>query len=464
MTSTEEKDRLLPFKWGLVVVLPAVIWWVAGTSGIPAAQVNFYTVTFIALLLWAMNLVPDVLPAIALPVAYILSGVGTAKQMMESWASPLGWLMLGSLIIGGAMMRSGLGKRIALWAMHITGGSFHRLLWGILAAGIIIAPFSPSPLGKASILVVVCVGICEALGLKKHSAEAASVMLAGYVAVSAPRGAFLSAASDVILYTGLISKVTGEPITWGMYFVHNFVPVLVYSVLSLLAVIFVLRPKAKLGAKEYVEQEYAALPRFGRSEFKVTVFLALMILIFVTESFHKLNAGWLLLLLGCATALPGIRLTNSDHVQKLPYTAVFFVVGCMCIGSAAEYSGAGKALASLVLPHLQGSELYMLSASYVAGAVLNFLFTPLAALGALTVPLSEAAVGLGLNPVPIIYAFAQGLDQYIFPYEMAALLFFYSLGWVSIKQIILVFSLRFVLGGISLLCVSYPWWKLVGLL
>ncbi len=463
MEHAEKQTPRQIWQWGVALVLPAATWGVAMAGNVPEKAALFYGITVFALALWALALIPDAITAFALPIAYIVTGVGKPAQMMSGWTSPIAWLLLGSLIIGSAMMRSGLARRIALGAMYMTGGSFYRLLWGILLAGLCLAPFSASPVGKAGILTVVCVGICEALGLERKSREAAAVMTAGFIGIAGARFTFLSAGSDNMLFVGLIKEASDIEISWMAFFKHNFVPSVIYCALSLATMIAVLRPNRHVRSKEYVRSEYAAQPPMSKAEMKISLVLFVMILLFVTESIHKMNAGWLLLLLACVTALPGMRLTDTESICKVSYTAMFFVVGCMSIGSAASTTGASQSLVDAVMPYLSGSEAYMMAASYVGGAVLNFLLTPLAALGALTAPLTQAAVKLGLNPVPIMYSFTYGVDQYIFPYEIAALLLFYSLGWTSLKQIVLVFGVRFFVGLFWLLGVAYPWWKWMGL-
>ncbi len=458
-----EEQKSIVLKWGVVALLPVAVWFFCLRAGIAQNQGAFYSLTSAALAAWALGVMSEVLVAVALPGLYILFSVGAPKEMLESWTSSIGWLLLGSLMLGAAMIRTGLAGRIAVWAMYVTRGSFTRLLWGILMAGILLAPCSPSPTGKGAILVVICAGICQALGLKRHSREAAAVLMAGFMAVSASRLIFLTAGSDVILYTRLFTEATGTAISWTGYLIHNGIPAIIYSILSLAAVLLVLRPRPALGAREYIDAQHAALPAVSSDEIKAMAFILLMIAVFITESLHKLDSGWLLLLLGVATALPGIRLTTNETVEKLPYGAVFFVVGSMCIGSAAKATGAGQSLAGLIMPFLGGSDLYMLVSTYVAGSLLNFLLTPLAALAALTVPLADMAVGFGANPLPVAYAFSYGTDQYLFPYEISALLLFYSSGWASIKQIAAVLALRFFLGLVFLMVVAYPWWRMCGL-
>ena len=52
--------------------------------------------------------------------------------------------------------------------------------------------------------------------------------------------------------------------------------------------------------------------------------------------------------------------------------------------------------------------------SYLAGVVTNLLLTPFAATVAFTPAFGELGVQMGVNPLPLFYAFEYGLDQYFF--------------------------------------------------
>ncbi|MGI6225497.1 MAG: hypothetical protein ACOYJ1_04495 [Peptococcales bacterium] len=80
-----------------------------------------------------------------------------------------------------------------------------------------------------------------------------------------------------------------------------------------------------------------------------------------------------------------------------------------------------------------------------------------------TAPITEVCVEAGINPFPVIYAFLHGLDQYLLPYEFAGLLFVYSYGYMSMKNMLKVIGPRLVLSGVFIALVAYPYWKLIGL-
>ena len=100
---------------------------------------------------------------------------------------------------------------------------------------------------------------------------------------------------------------------------------------------------------------------------------------------------------------------------------------------------------------------------FLVGLVSNFVLTPLAALATLTGPFAQIGMDLGLSANVVAYSLIYGVDQMIFPYEYAVLLYFYSSGYMRLKHVIIVLGLRAVLTLAFLIGVAVPYWQLLGI-
>lgn len=433
-------------------------------GGINHGGCAFFALTIMAVSLWGFGLLDDGLVAVMLPMGYILTGVGTPKQILAPWTQPMGWLILGGLMTGLVLMHTGLAKRIALWSLHIMGGSFVRLLWGVLLAGFIIAPLMPTSLGKGILLSIICIGVCDALGFKAKSREASTVLIAGCIAVCGPRLGLYTGAGEVTLNMQMLATA-GVDVSWFDYLRQNYLPSVIYSILSMLVLLLVMRPKTSANAHAYVEEQYAALGPMSRREKKASFLFVALTILMMTDKYHGINIGWLMMLVGFVGFLPGINLVDSNKFKTINLTAVLFVVGCMSIGAGAQATGMDKLIAKTIMPMLQSSsDLMTLVYSFLAGVGLNFLLTPVAAVSTFTVPLVEIARSLDINPVGLAYAFMYGLDQYVLPYEYSVFLFFFSTGYISFKYLVQVFALRALVALVLLVVFCYPFWKFTGAL
>lgn len=458
------RERRLMIQWACALILPIAIYAACASAALPHAHVLFYVVTSAALALWALSLLSDTIVAITLPILYVMLGLVQPSRAFGPWSSSVGWIMLGGLVFAQIMMRTGLARRLALWALYVTRGSFTRLLWGILLGGFIVAPCIPSIMGKAALISVICIGMCEALNLEKRSTPASAILLAGFLAIGTSKMGFLTGGADIVLYMGQMARKMGVQVSWGDYFLHNFPLSVIYAALSMLVLLIMLRPKVNVDFEGYVSRAHAELGPMSGQEKKSAALILVLIALLMTDRVHGIDAGWIIILLSFIAFLPGIRLMNDENFGKMPLASVFFVVGCMSIGATAQAVGVDKALAGIIAPVMRGSsELACMLFAYLSGAAVNFMLTSLPAYSSMTVPLTEIALEMGVNPMPVLYSFSFGLDQYIFPYEYAVLLFFYATGWISLKHVIAVFSVRFVVTGVFLPVFAYPWWKFCGL-
>jgi len=458
-----EKKNLKFLQWIVSLAVPLLILFVPATESFTTVVKGFLAVTFWGVFSMATEILPSTLVAVLLPVFYILFKVATPAQAFGPWISTVIWISFGGIIIANILMTSGLAKRIAYFTILKAGGSFTGTLVGIMLAGIIINPFVPSVMGKMAIIVPIAIGICQALDLEAKSRGASAVMMAAFLAIATPRLGYLTGDGGIPMMMNIVTKITGAPVSWSQYTYHNLLLSLIFSAISIAIVIIALKPEKEMEKKDVILAKYKELGIMTLKEKKVAALLVFTIIALITDSIHKIDAAWVFMVIAGVCFLPGINLINDEQLGKLNYKILFFVAGCMSIGTVAGASGAGKWLANILFPYLAGSPLYTTFAAWFFGVILNFCLTPLAALASFTGPITEVCVQAGINPLPVIYSFLQGLDQYILPYEFAGLLFVYSYGYASLKNVIKVVAPRMILSGIFIALVAYPYWKLIGL-
>ncbi|RYD02006.1 hypothetical protein N752_26500 [Desulforamulus aquiferis] len=309
----------------------------------------------------------------------------------------------------------------------------------------------------------IAIGICQALDLPAKSRAASGVMITAFFAVTNPAFSYLTGGSHIIMASGLVAKVAGETISWSQYAYYNWLIFTLWSFISLAIVLLMLKPEKEIQAKELINQRYKELGPVTVDEKKVAGLMGVILIALVTDKIHNVDAAWIFMTIAAICFLPKIDLMNNEKLGKVKLGMIFFITGTMAIGSAAVASGAGSWLAKTLFPYLTGSELYTILAVWFFGVMMNFVLTPLAAAASFTVPIAEMAISSGINPVPIVYALLQGLDQYLFPYEYALLMFIYGFGYISLKNMIKVLAIRIILSAVFLALIAYPYWKFVGL-
>ncbi|NLW24496.1 MAG: SLC13 family permease [Clostridia bacterium] len=459
---TEQNMKKI-IKWSIAIAVPLLIVLIPTTESFTPQIKWFFALTFWAVYSMATEIISSNFAAAILPVLYVLFNVAQPAQAFSPWTSTVIWTSFGGIIIASILMTSGLARRIAYFAILKTGGSFTGILIGIMIAGVVINPFVPSVMGKMAMIVPIAIAICDTLDLKPKTRGATAVMMAAFLSIATPRLGYLTGDGGIPMLMGIVANITQQPVTWTQYAFHNLFFSLFFSAVSIALVIIFLKPEKRIEGKEVIRKKYEELGEITSSEKKVVVLLIAAIIALITDSIHKIDAAWIFMFVGLICFLPGVELMNEERLGKLNYKILLFVAGCMSIGTVATACGAGKWMANILFPFLAGSPLYTTVATWFFGVAVNFCLTPMAAIASFTAPITEVCIEAGINPLPVIYAYLQGLDQYILPYEFAGLLFVYSYGYMSMKNMIKVIGPRLILSGVFIALVAYPYWKFIGL-
>ena len=450
-------------KWAASFGIPLAIALIPPTPVYTKVIINFFAITVWAMLSWVTGIMPEIVVGFLLPVLYIVAGVAAPQDAFSPWMGNVPWIVFGGIILGYVMMQTGLAKRIAFRAILLAGGTYKRTLFGMVLGGLVIAPIIPTVVGKIAIFAIIAISICQALNLEPKSQAASGVMMAAFMAVAGPKLSYLTSGADNPLAMGLVAKVTGSMISWAEYALHNAVIGILYTFMGLFIVYAVIKPEKEFDSVEVIKARCAELGPLSSDERKTALLLGAIFLLVVTDFWHKVDIGWIMVIGAGLAFAPGIGALKPDDLKKLNIMVVFFVAGAMCIGPIAAKIGVVKIMANLLLPLLKGTPLYTCMAVFGFAVVLKLFLTPMAATAMFITPITEIATQLGFHPYSLGYVFKYGIDQYIFPYEYAVLLYIYSFGYLTMGTLFKVLIPRIFLSAIFLAVIAYPYWKMWGL-
>jgi sodium-dependent dicarboxylate transporter 2/3/5 len=448
-----------PIFWAITIILPLIIMMLpTGALFTPRIRL-FAAITACAVLTFAFETLPLLVPSILLPIAYLLSGLAPASVIFAPWSTVIPWMFMGGILAAICLESVGLLRRIAYWCIIKTGGTYNRILYGIMVAGIILNLLVPA---QAVIpLAAFTFGICRALDLGPSKASA-GIMLAGATAALMPLFFFYNPNFAVIL--GAASPVYREQITWFQYFYHN-APTIAWSFFLIYLISTLFKPDKPIDAKEFIISEYTKLGRLSIPEKKGIVVTMLLLAFLLTAQIHKINIGWGFAIAGCLMYVPGINIGTEDDIKHVSFPLVFFVTACMSIGALANVLGVGNIMAGTMLPLVKSSgSTVTLAFVWFLTVAANFLMTPLAIWAALSAPLAKLAISLGIDPRAFFYTIFQGTDQIILPYEYILVLIFFSFGLIRVRDFARFFSIKMVFNIVFITVIMVPYWKLIGLL
>ena len=280
------------------------------------------------------------------------------------------------------------------------------MLIGFAIGGIILGLLLASGFARTVIFCAIAVGIIRALDIDPKSRLSSIIVIACFFAAAAPTMQFLHTSESFIWSFQVLMKAIGGNVDWWEYLNHACFINTIYVALSFLTIYF-MRGKVRLPEggklKLILEERLAEMGPMTVSEKRLLVLAILGILGFMVEPWTGVNAVYVLCL-----------------------------VGVLC--------------------------------SYLAGVVTNLLLTPFAATVAFTPAFGELGVQMGVNPLPLFYAFEYGLDQYFFPYEGVMFLYIFTTGCVTLKHVIPTMIARCIVAGAFIAVIAIPYWTFIGIM
>lgn len=456
---TEKTKSLLI--WGVTLLCPLALLLLPQQGAFTWKIQEYLAVTLLAILCFAFGKVNQTMVSVLLPVLYIVLKIATPAQALAPYTQSTIWMLFGGFIMADILTDTGLLKRMALKCILLTGGSYKGLHWGIAFAGLVLSIIIP---GKVPIfLAALTFGIIKAMDYTGK--EASGLMITAAVAAIVPNTSFIYNPNFFVMVTAGMKATGPLQITWLGYFLNNAVCLLWYAFLVWLS-IKMFASKAAVNAKEYIAKTYATLGAMTVNEKKGLFFVLLLLLLLLTPQYHGIAAPWCFVLIPCLMLFPGVEITNPNKIMKnANYSFLFFVGGCMSIGTVAGVIGVGKIIQTLAMPVLAGKDaLYVLVFAWALCVLLNFLMTPMAIYSALSLPLANIAVSLGINPLAMYFTMYQATDQILLAYEYALYMIFFGYNVIAARDFVKYFAVKMALNLLFVIALLIPFWNFIGFL
>lgn len=454
-------------KWIITITVPFLLYFSLPQNVSPEFP-TYMALTSAAILAWAFNIYPAVGVAAMLTFAYMLFGVADAETVFGPWATVLPWLSFAAVIIGDAMEESQLARRLALFCLKNTGGSFTGLTIGFFIAGLVLVLILPSILARCVIFCAIASGIIQALNIDPKSRLSSALILMAFFTAAAPQFMYLHSSESFIWAFDIMLKGTDKTVNFWDYCYHGTLINLVYYAVSM-ACVYIVKGREKLPISDrltaFIAESRAELGPLSTKEIKLFIIVLGIIAGFMLQPWTGIDPVYLFCALSLCCYLPGISILTPESFNKLNVVFLIFVAGCMAIGFVGGSVGANKWAVDGLVAFLQGTSSTMsVFFAYIAGVVVNFLLTPFAATAAFTPAIGELGNALNVNPLPLFYSLNFGLDQYLFPYEAVYFLYIFITEKITLRHIVFALFVRILLTAVFLIAVAIPYWKMIDLL
>ena len=342
-----KRHALRRFLLFILVTIAAVAIWNTLTVSLPPEQRAVLFIFLVAVGLWITEAVPAFAVGLLI-MGYLVFALGTPLIMTEpwdtspylnTWSSPVIWLMLGGFFMARGLSRTGLDRRLFALAIKPAGTRPDRVLLAIMLVSAVASMFI-SNTSTAVLMVGAVLPLVRQMGHEEPFGKAlliaiplaASVGGMGTIIGSAPNAIAAGAAAE--------AGHTIDFIEWMLLGVP------VALLLVVIGWYFLLRrypAKAMQIKLDMSAMEEPALPE-KRDRVIVTVLSLATIALWMTTPLHGIHVVAISLV-----PIVGLTMTQvmgAAHVRGLPWDTLMLVAGGLSLGSAVVDSGLAERLAS----------------------------------------------------------------------------------------------------------------------
>ena len=452
-------------KWAATILISICIYLIPVNDIFTFEMRAFLVATVFSLSLAAFELVPNMLVGLLLPVLYVILGAASVNTALGIWSgSFMIFMVIGGMIFANILDESGLLQRIVLWAGTKCKGSFAKILYALLIAGLCVMLMTFT--NGWMVTLVLCYGVVKALHLE-NTKEGILIMIVGQIVSTAALNFVYNPVVPALWGNGVKMAVPDFEMAGWATMVYN-LPLTIIQFIVVFIFIKLYKPAKTInGGQEYFETEYGKLGKLTVKEKKTVVLVVLLFAYILLQPIHKLDANYGFILIPMLAFLPGMDIaTRKKSLDNVNLGFIVFIASCMGIGTVGGAVGIGPAISTYVTPLLAGCpKPVFLFLCIIFGIVMNVLMTPSAMQGMFPGPLAALGTGLVIAyPALPFMAMFFANDMVFFPYENAYLLVMFGFGVMSMKEFIKYNIIKMGITLVLFWVLVLPWWYLLGLI
>ncbi len=383
------------------------------------------------------------------------------------------WLVVAAFLIAGSVIRTGLGRRIALTLVNRLGQNERGLAYGIGFAELLLAPVIPSNTARGGGIVAPVVdAVSKSVGEGRDSDEARAVgrylVFAGAHFNLITAAMFLTAMAANPLVAEAAGDVAGIDFTWGTWALGAIVPGLVAIALLPVFLHLVIKPPRIDGAAARTtaqEQLTAMGPRKREETILISVLIGLVAL-WATGPLHGLHVT-VVALLGIAVLLA----TGAERWRDLAATwgawdALIWLGGLLTMANLLRDTGVISWFASAAATVFDGY-----AGMTVAIGLALIYFYSMYGFSMLTGHISAMVgaflvIAVAADAPPLLMvamlAYFSNLCGCLTHYSTGPVVIYFGLGYHTVPDWFRVGFFVSLFHMVVWLGVGLPWWKFLG--
>ncbi len=469
LPATPAKERSIPWRpifSVICLVVPVAIWF--APVAIPHPAKAAMAITSFMILAWMTNVMEYGAAGVIGCVLFWALGVAKFETAFSGFVSDTPWFLVGAILLGEAANKTGIPQRIGAFVVTRVGTSYSRLLLGLIITTFLLTFVVPSGSARTVIMAAIGLGVINVFGVGKGSNIGRAIFLC-ITYTCAIFDKMIIAGAGAITARGIIVKVGGVNVSWGLWFIAYLPCALLTIWASWRFALYFYPPEVESldGRMDQLRDKLRTSVPWNSMALKASILSGLAIILWLTDFIHHVSPTMIALLLAMAAFLPGIDILNAKDMERANLLPFFFVAAALGMSQVLQQTGALKLLTDSFFGGLQpwlASKTLAVPALYWGGFVYHFALASEISMLATSLPLlMEFAKTHHLDPlwIGMIWGFSAGGK--LFAYQSGPLVIGYSYGYFRHTDLIMIGAVLTIIEFVGLAISVAIYWPLLGL-
>ena len=283
--------------------------------------------------------------------AVALTGTLTPAQALGGYADPIVWLVLCAFFVSRAIVKTGLGRRIAFLFIRAIGHRSIGLAYALVGTDTLLASLVPSNGARAGgVVFPIAKSLAEAYDSTPGPTRrrlGAFLMVTVYQCDVIACAIFLTGQVSNVLIAKFAKDVAGVDLSYGRWLAAGIVPGLVALIVVPLLLYRLYPPDVRRtpGAARFARDELERLGRMQRSERLTLLVFVLIAGLWMTTGWHHLNYSVVALSGICVLLLTSVLSWGDVISERSAWDVFIWYGGLVQMASALGETGITKRFA-----------------------------------------------------------------------------------------------------------------------
>lgn len=415
----------------------------------------------ITILLWATSLLPEFITALLFFTVAMMAKIAPPDVIFGGFASSAFWLVFSGFVLGVAIRKTGLADRAARALSSRLTDSWPLMVASVVLLSYALAFVMPSNMGRIALLMPVVAAMAKRAGIKDGTRAWYGLALAVGFGTFQLSATILPANVPNLVMSGVAEGAYGIHLNYLPYLLLH-TPVLGWLKGALLIVLIC----GLFPGKPQAPRELTPPEPMSRAEKRLAWMLAVVLVMWVSESWHGIGPAWTGLAAAVITLLPRIGFISGDEFASgVNFRTCLYVAGILGLAMTVTQTGIGDAVGEALL-HVMPLDPQAPFTSFLAltgiTTALNFIMTANGVPALYTTLAQSFSEATGFPLLSVIMIQVLGYSTPLLPYQASPIVVAMALGKVPARAGMLLCIALALATYFVLLPLDYAWFSVLG--